>query len=171
MKDIQQKGTAKSIKEYIENITNMQIEDLDKEEEYNIKYIDDIVKAIKDDIQQKRAIRIIGDYDVDGITSSAIMYLALSSLGADVKVRIPYRLTEGYGANEKIIDEFESENKDISIITVDNGIVAFDAINKAKNNNMKVYLTDHHLSSEEIPNADIVIDPHIKGTRSEEAHV
>lgn len=164
MKNIQQKGTAKSIKEYIENTTNINIEDLDKEEEYNIKYIDDIVKSIKEDIQQNRAIRIIGDYDVDGITSSAIMYLALSSLGADVKVRIPYRLTEGYGANEKIIDEFENENKDISIITVDNGIVAFDAINKAKNNNMKVYLTDHHLPSEEIPKADIVIDPHIKGT-------
>lgn len=129
---------------------------------YTIKFLKEAVDMIKDAIKKKKIITIVGDYDADGITATAIMKMAIESLGGIVKVRIPHRLSEGYGISEKIIDEIDSG----LIITVDNGIVAFDAIQKAKDKGLDVILTDHHLLHESgnIPCADIVIDPHIPGT-------
>lgn len=129
---------------------------------YSIKFIKEACDMITEAIKNGWQITIVGDYDADGVTASSIMYDGLQSLGAKVKVRIPRRLSEGYGLSEKIIDEIDSG----LVITVDNGIVAFDAIKKAKEKGLKVIITDHHLpdASGELPPADIVIDPHLKGT-------
>ena len=113
-------------------------------------------------IENKIPIKIVGDYDVDGISASSIMFLTLEKLGANVSVRLPRRFSEGYGLSEKIVDEVENG----LLITVDNGIAAIDAINKAKEKGLEVIVTDHHLPNEDgiLPNADIIIDPHIEGT-------
>lgn len=129
---------------------------------YNIKYLQEAADLIKEAIENGEQITIVGDYDADGITASATLSLTLSKMGAKVKVRLPKRLSEGYGLSTKIVDEIESG----LLITVDNGIVAFDAIKKAKEKGLKVIVTDHHLLDEsgKLPEADIVIDPHIPGT-------
>ena len=90
------------------------------------------------------------------------MYYTLSYLGAIVRVRIPKRLSEGFGLNMNIIDEIDSG----LVITVDNGIVAFDPIKKAKELGLSVIVTDHHLPAEDgtLPEADLIIDPHLPGT-------
>lgn len=129
---------------------------------YSIKYLKEAAEMIKKAIEEELQITIVGDYDADGITASATLFLALSKMGAKVKVRLPKRLSEGYGLSTKIVDEIDSG----LLITVDNGIVAFDAIKLAKEKGLQVIVTDHHLLDEsgEIPCADIVIDPHIEGT-------
>lgn len=130
--------------------------------DYKIKYIDELANKVNEFIKKKKPIVIVGDYDVDGVTASAIMYMTLKKLGANVKVRLPRRLSEGFGLSEKIVDEI---NEGL-ILTVDNGIVAIDAVKKAKDKGLEVIITDHHLPSESgiLPPADIIIDPHIEGT-------
>ena len=129
---------------------------------YAIKFLREATDMIKEAIKNKVPITIVGDYDVDGISASSILFMAIKSLGGIVKVRLPRRISEGYGLSEKIVDEIDSG----LLITVDNGIVAFDPIKKAKEKGLNVILTDHHLLDEsgEVPCADIVIDPHIEGT-------
>ena len=100
-------------------------------------------------------ITVVGDYDVDGVMATFIMRHMLKKLGADVRVRIPHRFSEGYGLNESIIDEI-SEGL---LITVDNGISAYEAVEKARNKGLSVIITDHHLPTGKIPNANVVIDP------------
>lgn len=133
-----------------------------KSKTYNIKYLVEAADMIKDAIKKGLTITIVGDYDADGVTASASLSYTLEKMGAKVKVRLPRRLTEGYGLSTKIVDEID----DGLLITVDNGIVAFEAIKKAKEKGLQVIVTDHHLLDEsgEIPEADIVIDPHIEGT-------
>ena len=129
---------------------------------YNIKYLKEAAEMIKRAIAEGKKITIVGDYDADGITASASLAFALKSLGANVHVRLPKRLSEGFGLSTKIVDEIDSG----LVITVDNGIVAFEAIELAKSKGLDVIVTDHHAldKSGEVPNADIVIDPHIEGT-------
>ena len=134
---------------------------LDTDKPYEIKNLDILSDKIKEAIKNGEQITIVGDYDVDGITASSIMYLTLKEMGAKVKVRLPRRLSEGFGLSEKIVDEIDKG----VVITVDNGIAAIDAIKKAKEKGLTVYVTDHHLPNEgKIPEADIVIDPHLEGT-------
>lgn len=129
---------------------------------YNIKYLKEAAAMIKKAIAEGKQITIVGDYDADGITASASLAFALKSLGANVRVRLPKRLSEGFGLSTKIVNEIDSG----LVITVDNGIVAFEAIELAKSKGLDVIITDHHAldKSGEVPNADIVIDPHIEGT-------
>lgn len=110
-----------------------------------------------------RPITVVGDYDVDGKCAAAILGRVLKRLGYSVTVRNPRRISEGYGINEAIVDEIESN--DSLLITVDNGITAFDAINKARARGIDVIITDHHLPAADengeaqIPEAEVVIDP------------
>lgn len=108
-------------------------------------------------------ILIVGDYDVDGIMAAAIMYVALMKSGhRQTKVRLPKRLSEGYGISRKIIDEITEP--DTLIITVDNGIAAVEPIKLAKDRGYKVIITDHHQPPKgDLPPADIIIDPHYTG--------
>lgn len=106
----------------------------------------DLVKGvglIKRDIKEKRKIMIVGDYDVDGVVSTYILYTALKRCGADVCYEIPHRITDGYGINKSIIDKAASQGVN-TIITCDNGISALEAIRYAKDMGMDFIVTDHH---------------------------
>lgn len=119
-----------------------------------------VIEKFKD-----KRIRICGDYDVDGRCAAIILFLALRRFGCkNVDVRIPRRFSEGYGMNAEMINEVKED--DALIITVDNGITAFEAVEVAKRRGMTVVVTDHHLPMEDtngnpvLPDADIIIDPH-----------
>ena len=105
--------------------------------------IDKAVEKIKNYIDNKKKIRIVGDYDVDGISSTYILYDGLKNLGADVSFRIPERIKDGYGINISIIEECIKDKIDL-IITCDNGISQKDEIEYAIKNNIDVIITDHH---------------------------
>ncbi len=110
------------------------------------------VDRIKRAIEKKERIIIYGDYDVDGISGTAIMFIALKKMGAQVSYRLPHRVNDGYGLSEKYIDEFEDVNVKL-IITVDCGISNADEIVKAKKKGIDVIVTDHHTIPEKYPEA------------------
>ena len=118
------------------------------------KSLDRIKKAIKNNEQ----IIIFGDYDVDGICASAILWETISQMGASVLPFIPERAEEGYGISVKSIDRLLSEREKVDlIITVDNGIVANEAVEYANKKGIDVIITDHHVVSEKLPNAFSVV--------------
>lgn len=125
--------------------------------------VDIITQKIKD----KCKIRIIGDYDIDGICSIYILYKGLMAAGADVDYVVPHRINDGYGINEHLIDNAINEGID-TIITCDNGIAAYNQVKYAKENGLTVIVTDHHdVSFDEVngvkeyrvPPADAVVNP------------
>ena len=117
---------------------------------------------------EKKKIRVIGDYDIDGVCSSYILAACLEKCGAEVSVVIPHRIRDGYGLNEKLIEEAGEDGVD-TILTCDNGIAAFSQIAYAKELGMTVIVTDHHevpyevqedeSRQEILPPADAVVDP------------
>lgn len=113
-----------------------------------------IAKAIKN----KEKILIFGDYDVDGITSSSLLLAALIPLGANVNFYLPNRYTDGYGLSEKAVKQAHTNGYSL-IITVDNGITAFQAAEKARECGIDLIITDHHKPLEKIPYALAIIDP------------
>lgn len=126
------------------------------------KAVDIIVNAIN----KNEKIRVIGDYDIDGICSGYILVTALEKMGADIDFDVPDRIYDGYGINERLIIK-AYEDKINLIITCDNGIAAFNQVKKAKELGMKVIITDHHEVLYElkdgskmyiVPEAEAVID-------------
>jgi single-stranded-DNA-specific exonuclease len=115
-----------------------------------------LVSAISGDPLQK--IAICGDYDADGMTSTALLLRALKHLGADVNYAIPSRMKDGYGINNRIVEEFAATGIGL-ILTVDNGISAYEPIALAKKLGMNVIITDHHDVPEKIPPADAILNP------------
>jgi single-stranded-DNA-specific exonuclease len=111
-----------------------------------------------DAIENKSKIAICGDYDADGMTSTALLLRALSALGADVDYAIPSRMSDGYGINKRIVEEFHSEGVKL-IITVDNGISAVAAIARAVELGLQVIITDHHDLPQELPPAQAILNP------------
>lgn len=122
---------------------------------------------LKEKIASQAPIRIIGDYDIDGVMATYILYQGLKRCGANVSTRIPDRMKDGYGINEHLIDEAYGEGMD-TILTCDNGIAAIEEIAHAKELGMTVLVTDHH----EIPyteeegerhylrsEADVIVNP------------
>ena len=101
------------------------------------------VDILEKKIQQKVKIRIIGDYDIDGVTSTYILLKGLTRIGADVDTYIPDRVADGYGIHEHLIVKAESDGID-TIVTCDNGIAAAAEIQMAKEKGMTVIVTDHH---------------------------
>lgn len=101
------------------------------------------VDILEKKIQQKAKIRIIGDYDIDGVTSTYILLKGLTRIGANVDTYIPDRVADGYGIHEHLIDRAESDKID-TIVTCDNGIAACAEIQMAKEKGMTVIVTDHH---------------------------
>lgn len=137
---------------------------------HQMKDADLLVNILTQKIQNGNRIRIIGDYDIDGVMSSYIWYRALLRCGADVDVAIPNRITDGYGLNLHLIEDAMESDVD-TIITCDNGIAALEEIAYAKKHGMTVLVTDHH----EIPyeeeggqrryqksEADAIVNPHQK---------
>lgn len=119
-------------------------------------------------ITQRKAIRIVGDYDIDGVCSTYLLYRGLNRVGASVDYVIPERIKDGYGINEPIIEAAAKEGVD-TILTCDNGIAAIQQIARAKELGMAVIVTDHHdiqvaedesgASWELLPPADAIINP------------
>ena len=133
---------------------------------YELRGIEKAADIINDAIYSEEKIAVFGDYDVDGITATAIMYGYLKERGANVIYLIPDREKDGYGISISAIDRLKSENVDL-IITVDNGISAANEVNYAKSLGMKVVVCDHHLPPEDLPEADAVVDPHLPDDCSE----
>lgn len=111
-----------------------------------------------DTIETQQKIAICGDYDADGMTSTALLLRALRFLGANVDYAIPSRMTEGYGINERIVEEFYAEGVAV-ILTVDNGISAVAPIARAHELGLAVIITDHHDIPPELPPADAILNP------------
>jgi single-stranded-DNA-specific exonuclease len=109
-------------------------------------------------IREKQKIAICGDYDADGMTSTALLLRALRHLGADVDYAIPSRMKDGYGINERIVREFAASGIQL-ILTVDNGIAAYGAIALAVDLGLRVIITDHHDLPEKLPPADAILNP------------
>ena len=108
-----------------------------------MKDMEKAVDILEKKIQQQARIRIIGDYDIDGVTSTYILLKGLTRIGADVDTYIPDRIADGYGIHEHLIDRAEADGID-TIVTCDNGIAAIAEIQTAKKKGMTVIVTDHH---------------------------
>lgn len=108
-----------------------------------LKEVDKAAKLIAAKIEGKARIRIIGDYDIDGVSATYILLSGLTHAGANVDAAIPDRMKDGYGINENLIHKAKEDGID-TIITCDNGIAAIDAIAYAKEQGMTVVVTDHH---------------------------
>ena len=122
------------------------------------KAVDRIIKAI----DNNEKILIFGDYDVDGITSSALMMTALLPLGAQVNFYLPHRVKEGYGLSSKVVRR-AAENDYKVVITVDNGTTAFEQAKVAKECGVDLIITDHHQPHGKLPDAYAVVNPHQEG--------
>lgn len=123
-------------------------------------------KIIKDAIENHKKIRIVGDYDSDGIMSTTLLLRSLKTFGAETSFEVPDRKQDGYGINKRIVDGCIKDDVSV-IITCDNGVSAFEAVKYAKDNGIKVIVTDHHLpkieDGKEISvEADAIIDPKIE---------
>ena len=130
--------------------------------------MDRAVDILKEKIEEGKKIRVIGDYDIDGVNATYILQQGLAGLGADVDTDIPDRIKDGYGLNQMLIDRALEDDVD-TIITCDNGIAAIDEIAYGKEKGMTVIVTDHHevkfkeengVRIYQVPAADAVIDPH-----------
>ena len=116
------------------------------------------VELLQNAIATGEKIAICGDYDADGMTSTALLLRSLRTFGADVDYAIPSRMHEGYGINKRIIEEFYDEGVGL-ILTVDNGISAFEPIARAKELGLKTIITDHHDIPQQLPPANAILNP------------
>ena len=126
---------------------------------YLIADMDKAALRIKRAIDNFEKICVYGDYDADGVTSTALMYSYLSSHGADVMYYIPDRITEGYGMSCSAVDKLHAQGVKL-IVTVDNGVSAIEEIAYAKSLGIETVVTDHHMPGEQLPDAVAVVDPH-----------
>ena len=130
-----------------------------------MKDMDKAASLILEKIQAGARIRIVGDYDIDGVCSTYLLYRGLSRCGGHVDYQIPERIRDGYGINESIICKAKEDGID-TIVTCDNGIAALEQVRLAKELGMTVIVTDHHEvvraedGSQILPEADAVVNPH-----------
>ena len=166
------KDNAASIREVVERNTGIPADTfLADVRDPHIDGLDEAVRFVKDYLEAHPGCRvtIVGDYDSDGVNATSIMYWCFLKMGITPVLRLPRRMSEGYGLNEGIIDEIPSG----LLITVDNGIAALGAVKKAKEKGLAVVVTDHHLPVRDaegnlvLPEADVLLDPHVYPERSE----
>ena len=152
-------------KEEIDKFLNGTLDDLHSP--FLLKDMEKAVSILIEKMDKNAKIRIIGDYDIDGVCAAFILYNGLSFLNATVDVAIPHRMKDGYGLNENLIQEAYEAGID-TIVTCDNGIAAMKEIQQAKELGMTVIVTDHHEVPYEdkqegriylLPKADAIIDP------------
>lgn len=132
-----------------------------------LKDMEKAVEILEQKIEENERIRIIGDYDIDGVMSTYILYQGLRGLGAAADYVIPDRIVDGYGLNEHLIEQADKDGID-TIVTCDNGIAAFAQVKRAKELGMTVLVTDHHevpfeesegKREEVLPPADAIVNP------------
>ena len=146
----------------------------DEQLQYTLKYlaspmelrgIDRAVELLADAISNKQRVMVLGDFDADGATSTAVAMLGLSMLGIKaIDFRVPSRFADGYGLTPGIIHRLQEEGElpDL-LVTVDNGISAIEGVRVARELGVKVVITDHHLAGDELPDADAIVNPNQPG--------
>lgn len=126
-----------------------------------ISGIDNGVALLEEALQNNWKIVVVGDFDADGATSTALMVLALRRMGFNnVNYLVPNRFEEGYGLSPDVVEQAADLGAEL-IITVDNGISSFSGVSAAHQLGIKVLITDHHLPGEQLPDADVIINPNL----------
>ena len=129
----------------------------------SLRGLDSAVELLVDAIHSRSRILIVGDFDADGATSTALSILALRAMGAaHVDYLVPNRFEFGYGLSPEIVEVAKTRSPDL-IMTVDNGIASIEGVAAAKAAGIKVLVTDHHLPSNETPDADAIVNPNQRG--------
>ncbi|WP_177917092.1 single-stranded-DNA-specific exonuclease RecJ [uncultured Eubacterium sp.] len=142
------------------DVVNFLSDDFTMPSPYDFADMDEAVFAVFEAIENNEKICVYGDYDCDGVTSTALLTDFFKSLGADVCYYIPDRESEGYGMNMSAVDTIHSWGVSL-IVTVDNGIAAFDEAEYIYSLGMSLVITDHHqLSDNKLPRAEAVVNPH-----------
>ncbi|WP_373818058.1 single-stranded-DNA-specific exonuclease RecJ [Glaesserella sp.] len=130
------------------------------------KYLANIEKAITlliESYHQQANIVVVGDFDADGATSTALAILALRQFGFEhVDYLIPDRFSQGYGLSVDIAEMVIGKGADV-VLTVDNGISSFEGITRLKSQGIRVLVTDHHLPADQLPDADAIVNPNLSG--------
>lgn len=153
--------SATSIAEAVQYASGCNIKDLVSPEPVDpwmIANMEDAAVMIDTCLKAGKRVSIIGDYDTDGVTATSILYLMFTSLGVTPDIRLPHRMSEGYGLSVNIVDEVCEKNPDGLLITVDNGVAAVEAVQHAKNTDLTVIVLDHHLPGSVLPAADVIVD-------------
>ncbi|WOE41455.1 single-stranded-DNA-specific exonuclease RecJ [Acinetobacter chinensis] len=128
-----------------------------------MKGLDQAIQLMDQAIDQQKKIVIVGDYDADGATSTALMVLALREMGAQVQYLVPDRFKYGYGLTPAIADLAQVTAQPELLITVDNGISSHAGVEQAQAHGMQVIITDHHLTTKDTPAAEAVVNPNQLG--------
>ncbi|EOD9424856.1 single-stranded-DNA-specific exonuclease RecJ [Vibrio harveyi] len=123
--------------------------------------IDQAVELLFQAINEQKRIIVVGDFDADGATSSALSVLALRMLGSNnVDYLVPNRFEDGYGLSPEVVDQALELGAEM-IMTVDNGVSSIEGVRYAKENGITVLVTDHHLPGQELPNVDAMVNPNL----------
>ncbi len=150
--DIRGIVTEKDINDFLYN-------ESDIDSPFEIKDMDKAAARVKAAVENGEKICVYGDYDADGVTSTALLYSYLETIGADVIYYIPSREGEGYGMNTNAVDILYKKGVNL-IVTVDNGISAIEEIAHAKALGIETVVTDHHMPGDTMPDAVAVVDMH-----------
>ena len=127
-----------------------------------LTHASDAAVLLADAIEAEARLLIVGDYDCDGATATAVGMRGLRLLGAEVDFLVPDRFKFGYGLSPEIVDLATEQSPDM-IVTVDNGIASLAGVARAQELGMAVLITDHHLPGDELPNADCIVNPNQPG--------
>lgn len=156
--------TEKEVKEFISS------QDNELSSPYLLKDMEKAVERIRNAIEAGEKIHIFGDYDADGVTSTALLVSYLEAVGADVTYSIPSRLNEGYGLSPETARRIAEDGAQL-VITVDNGIASFEEAEIFASFGIDFIVTDHHKVGDRIPSAYAVIDPHREDDTSPEENL
>ena len=130
----------------------------------NFDQLDRALALLEQALLEQKRVLIIGDFDCDGATASVVAVKSLRMMGAKyVDFLVPNRFEHGYGLSPEIVQLAIKEKQPDLIITVDNGVSSFDGTKLAKESGINVIITDHHLPSDSLPEADAIINPNLKG--------
>lgn len=140
----------------VENFINPKLQKL-LPDPYCLKDMEKAAVRIAEAVMKKQKIAVIGDYDVDGATSSSVLRLFLESLGIEPMIHIPER-DEGYGPSTQAFDEFLAQGAEL-VITVDCGTTAFEVFDYAKSKNVEVIVLDHHEAEVRLPEVYALVTP------------
>jgi len=154
--------------EKINSFSKPRLEDLS--DPFILKGMAEAIRRITDALRENEKILIYGDYDVDGITATSLLFLVLNRLGAQVDFYLPNRLTEGYGLTRQGVLEAEQRGINL-IITVDTGITAVDEIDFARAHGIGCIITDHHETGDRIPKALAIVNPKQDGCPYDKAEL
>ncbi len=117
---------------------------------------------LADAIAQRRKLLIVADYDADGATACAVGVRALRIMGADIDYLVPNRFELGYGLTPELVDIAAQRSPHV-IVTVDNGIASVEGVERARALGIATRITDHHLAGEQLPRADVIVNPNQPG--------